>query len=198
MIQEENALRTKKMFADALKQEMCRKPVRKITVTALSDICGVNRKTFYYHFEDIYALLKWMLDREAVEVVKHFDLMVDYEEAIIFVMDYVEANDYFLNCTYDSLGRDALKQFFQADFREVTECVIRAEEENAGCCLEEPYRSFVCDFLISGLADLLIEWIRNPKKRNRTEIINYVVWVLHGSLAGILSEGKTRPSFLQS
>ena len=198
MIQEENALRTKEMFANALKQEMRRKPVQKITVTALSGICGVNRKTFYYHFEDIYALLKWMLEREAVEIVKNFDLMVDYEEAIAFVMDYVEANDYILNCAYDSLGRDALKQFFQTDFREVTECVIRAEEEDAGRVLEEPYRTFVCDFLISGLAELLIEWIRNPKMRNRTDITDYVVWVLHGALAGILSENRKRPPFLQN
>lgn len=27
-------------------------------------------QTFYYHFEDIYALLKWMLEAEAIEVVK--------------------------------------------------------------------------------------------------------------------------------
>ena len=32
--------------------------------------CGVNRKTFYYHFEDIYAPLKWMLEEEAGNVVK--------------------------------------------------------------------------------------------------------------------------------
>lgn len=32
--------------------------------------CGLNRNSFYYRFEDIYALFKWMLGQEAVEVVK--------------------------------------------------------------------------------------------------------------------------------
>ena len=50
----------------------------------------MNRKTFYYHFEDIYALLHWMLQEEAIEVVRNFDLLVDYEDAIIFVVDYIE------------------------------------------------------------------------------------------------------------
>ena len=54
--------------------------------------CNLNRKTFYYHFEDIYALLKWTL----------------------------EQNSFFLNCIYDSLGRDQMKRFlYQEDRKSV-------------------------------------------------------------------------------
>lgn len=59
--------------------------------------CNINRKTFYYHFEDIYDLLKWMFEEEAINVIKHFDLLIDYEEAITFVMDYVEQNDHIIS-----------------------------------------------------------------------------------------------------
>ena len=31
------------------------KPLDKITVKDIVDDCGVNRNTFYYHFQDIYA-----------------------------------------------------------------------------------------------------------------------------------------------
>ena len=34
---------------------MEKKPLSKITVSEIIADCGVNRKTFYYHFEDIYA-----------------------------------------------------------------------------------------------------------------------------------------------
>ena len=74
--------------------------------------CGLNRKTFYYHFEDVYALLKWTLEEEAIEVVKKFDLMVDYEEAILFVMDYVDSNKHMINCAYDAIGSEEMKRFF--------------------------------------------------------------------------------------
>ena len=79
--------------------------------------CNVNRKTFYYHFEDIYDLLKWTLEQEAIDVVKNFDLLIDYEDAIRFVVEYVNKNAHILNCAYDSMGRDELKRFFTMTLR---------------------------------------------------------------------------------
>lgn len=57
-----------------------------------------------------------MLNEDAIEVVKHFDLLVDYEDAIRFVMDYVDENDYMINCAYDAIGRDEMKRFFLFGF----------------------------------------------------------------------------------
>ena len=54
----ESSLKTKKALASSLKKVMAKKPLRKITVTEIVNDCNVNRKTFYYHFEDIFALLK--------------------------------------------------------------------------------------------------------------------------------------------
>lgn len=128
MKHEEISLNTKKALAGSLKSAMKKKPFQKITVSELIQDCDVNRKTFYYHFEDIYALLKWTFEQEAIEVVKHFDLLVDYEEAIHFIMDYVEANEYIINCAYDSIGRDELKRFFSADFLEIVASIINHTE----------------------------------------------------------------------
>ena len=74
---------TKKLLADTLKKIMRSKPFSKITVSEIIQECGVNRKTFYYHFQDIYDLLKWVFDEEAIQVVRHFDLLENYEEATI-------------------------------------------------------------------------------------------------------------------
>ena len=73
MKQKEISLTTKKELAAALKTLMTRKPLTKITVRELTEECGLNRNSFYYHFEDIFALFKWMLEAEAVEVVKQYD-----------------------------------------------------------------------------------------------------------------------------
>lgn len=96
MKHEVTTLNTKRTLAASLKSFTEKKPLSKITVSDIIADCGVNRKTFYYHFEDIYALLKWMLEEEAVNVVKQFDLLVDYREAVLFVMNYVRKNKHLL------------------------------------------------------------------------------------------------------
>lgn len=98
------------MLCASLKKIMKHKAFSKITVSELIKDCNVNRKTFYYHFEDIYGLLKWILEQEAFEVVKQFDLLVNYRDAFDFAINYVEQNSFFLNCIYDSVGRDELKR----------------------------------------------------------------------------------------
>lgn len=122
---------TKKMLAESLKRAMKQKNFSKITVSEIIQDCNVNRKTFYYHFEDIYALLKWMFEEEAIGVVKHFDLLVDYEEAIRFIMNYIDENDYIISCAYNSIGREEMKQFFCADFWGIINTVINSAEARA-------------------------------------------------------------------
>ena len=59
------ATSTKKALAAALKKMMEVKPIDKITVKDLVEICGVNRQTFYYHFDDVYDLLEWVFEEDA-------------------------------------------------------------------------------------------------------------------------------------
>lgn len=182
---EEISRNTKKSLAESLKKAMQKKPFQKITVSELIQDCGINRKTFYYHFEDIYDLLKWMLEEESIKVVKHFDLLVDYEEAITFVMDYVEENDHILNCIYHSIRRDELERFFRADFLEIIRSVIEQMERLAGKSLNPGYKDFLCQFYTNAVAGILTEWVTNQDKRDRTAVINYLSATVKDSLTGI-------------
>ena len=55
---------TKRALAQSLKHLMEQKPLEKITVVDISEDCGVNRQTFYYHFQDIYDLIEWIYINE--------------------------------------------------------------------------------------------------------------------------------------
>ena len=187
MTHEEISLQTKRQLADALKEAMKKKPFSKITVSELVSSCGMNRKTFYYHFQDIYDLLVWMFEQEAVDIVKQFDLIVDYDEAIQFIMDYIDENDRILNCAYDSIGRDALRNFFYRDFEEIAGAMIGRAEEHAGKQLEPGYREYLCRFYTEGLSGLMVEWIRNRKIRDRDAYMKYIVDSVRDSLLGILN-----------
>lgn len=188
MKHEVTSLNTKKTLAESLKKIMKIKSFSKITVTEIINDCGVNRKTFYYHFEDIYALLKWIFENEAVEVVKHFNLAVDYEEAILFIMDYIDKNDYLINCAYDSIGCDEMKRFFYNDFIEIISGLINAAEKDFNTELEPDYKLFLCNFYTEALAGILVDWIKHKEQRNREQVIEYVCMTMKKSLNGIMTK----------
>ena len=42
------------------------KPVNKITVKDIAETCGINRNTFYYHFQDIPGLLEEIMGKRRI------------------------------------------------------------------------------------------------------------------------------------
>lgn len=66
---------TKHALAQALKELMAQKPIEKITIHDLAERCGIRRQNFYYHFEDVYDLLRWMFQEEEVALMTHIQVV---------------------------------------------------------------------------------------------------------------------------
>ena len=186
MTHEEASLKTKETLAAALKRCMEKKPLGKITVSDLIREANVNRKTFYYHFEDISDLFQWLLHAEAVDVVKSYDLQTDYEQAILFVMDYIEENSHILNCAYDSLGRENMKRFLKKDFLEAIGGVIDQVEATLGLSVSSDYKAFLTNFFTESFAALIIDWFKERDTRSRETTVHYLVTTMQTALPELL------------
>ena len=178
MKHEVTTYQTKKLIASTLKTLMRAKPFSKITVSEIIAGCKINRKTFYYHFEDIFALLKWMFEEEAVAVVRHFDLLADYEDAIRFVMQYVDENDYIISCAYDSIGREEMKRFFYTDFVGVVTSVIDAAEAKLEKKIDPAFKEYAAKFYTEALAGMLIDWAKERDKHDREKVVSYLTSII--------------------
>ena len=150
--------------------------------------CNVNRKTFYYHFANIYELLKWMLEQEAVEVVKNFDLIVDAEDALRFVMDYVANNRHIINGAFDSMGYEEIKRFFYKDLFGVFYGAIEQGEEKLGVRVDPNFRNFLATFYTEASAGLLIEWAKDRAGQDAEAVLQNLLSIYKISIPAILSE----------
>ena len=56
---------TKYALENSLKKLLLQKPLNKITINDITEDCGINRMTFYYHFKDIYDLVEWVCMEDA-------------------------------------------------------------------------------------------------------------------------------------
>lgn len=188
MTHEEMSRHTRQAMSSSLKKFMEQKPLSQITVSEICADCNLNRKTFYYHFEDIYGLLHWMLEQEALTVVKQFQMPEDYDEVISFVIDYVDANSHILNCVYDSVGREGMKKFFSEDFKTYIGLLIEDAEKEAPLPLAPSYRQFLCDFYIDALSGILLDWFLDRSIHTRKEMTAYLTLALKSSIKGAVIE----------
>ncbi|MDO5424652.1 MAG: TetR/AcrR family transcriptional regulator C-terminal domain-containing protein [Eubacteriales bacterium] len=64
---------TKRALADAMKKLLEEKSFSKVSVADICEECGMNRKSFYYHFKDKYDLMNWIFDTEFIQVIQKRD-----------------------------------------------------------------------------------------------------------------------------
>ena len=66
---------TKRALVASLKNQLLKKPLDKVTISDITDDCGISRNTFYYHFQDITALLEHILNADVERVLsQHLDM----------------------------------------------------------------------------------------------------------------------------
>ena len=128
-----------------------------------------------------------MLEEEAIEVVKKFDLLVDYREAVLFVMDYVKTNKHLLCCAYDSMGRDGMKRFFYADFIGITQTVICNTEQQLGLNADADFKKFLAHFYTEAVAGMLIDAFMSREEHEPEKAVEYLSHVIKSSLPGVLA-----------
>ena len=182
------SLKTKQALAESLKKLMRAKPFSKITVTEIVNDCGVNRKTFYYHFEDIYALLSWIFEEEAVNIIKKFYLLNDYDEAMEFIYEYISENKDLLRNAYDAFGSVELSSFFHMSFVGLNESLIESVEQKMHKRLPERTREYLCEFLTEASGGLLLNIISGNMHFDRSKDMMPVSSIIWASIVGVLTE----------
>lgn len=176
---------TKQALADSLRQLLTRKSFSKITVTEIVENYGVNRKTFYYHFEDIYALLRWMLEQDLRSVVISEELTSEPEKVIRFVLGYIKRNRPLLNCVLTELGHDELRNFLYDDLSTPVRLIICKTEQELNLVIEEDYREYLASFFTCGMSGMIIRVLLR-KVPSEQEFIDDMITTFQVSLPALI------------
>ena len=102
---------TKRALEASLKKLLLRKPLNKITISDITEDCGVNRMTFYYHFKDIYDLVDWILMEDAAEALEGLQDFETWSGALREMLEKVQANRVLVLNVYRSVSREQVEQY---------------------------------------------------------------------------------------
>ncbi|WP_051280533.1 TetR/AcrR family transcriptional regulator [Anaerovorax odorimutans] len=171
---------TKKIMAESLKKLMATKPLNKISIKEITDDCGVNRQTFYYHFHDIYDLLAWMYHQEALILLKQNDSCLTWDDGLILLLRYIQKNEAIALCTLNSLGHDHLKQFFYNDIYSFSLTIVNELAE--GLTVSDYHKNFIAHFYTVAFAGLVENWLRDGMKESPEELVHLITITTHDNM----------------
>lgn len=171
---------TKRAMSAALKNLLKEKKLNKITVQDIADECGINRQTFYYHFQDIYDLVEWTCIEDTEKVLKENRTYDTWQEGFLSVFDLAKKDKTFIDNIYRSVSLEMFEQYL---YRLVYPLLKNVVDEKAnGQTVREENKKYIADFYKYAFVGVLLEWIRNDMAESPGQIVDRVSRIVGGAI----------------
>ena len=182
---------TKELMAGAMRELMATKPVDKITIKDIVEKCGVNRQTFYYHFEDADDLLEWIFEEDAGRVLPTEVSYDRWEEDVMKFFRYLVENRTFALNVYNSNSRLYMLRFYS---QKLEKCVRDfAEIVSEGKNISRQDFDFVVSFYTEGIVGLISRWLDYNMELPKTVTFERFIQLLCDSVENMLSRFEMDP-----
>ena len=148
---------TEKAIKASFMKLLNEKPLKQISVRDIVDGCGVNRNTFYYHFQDIPSLIGSIIKDDADRIMKENPRFTSIEECLNTAIVFSLENQRAILHIYRSVNRDIFEQ----------------------------YQWRVCDYVVTSYFDEILK-DRNVSDKDRKVLITYGTCLCFGVIIGWL------------
>ena len=165
---------------------LLKKPVNKITISDITEDCGINRMTFYYHFKDIYDLVEWSCVEDAARALDGKKTYDTWQQGFQQIFQAVLDNKPFVQNVYQSVNREQVETYLYSLTHNLLIGVI--EEKAVGMQVRDEDKEFIADFFKFAFVGLMLDWIRNGMKKDPQQIIDRLSILIEGDITRALNK----------
>ena len=155
-------------------------PIEKITVTKITERCGINRNTFYYYYQDVLALLEEIIYTKAEKlfVLDEDNLTDSWKSNLRFIGEYARKNEAFIKSVYQSMGRDAFGDYLvDISYKSILKSIelMNHDENNT-----EKDMQNAAYILAKMFSETAVEWIRGKMDNDPVTIMERAIIIIDG------------------
>ena len=169
---------TKYALGNSLKTFLLKKPLTKITIYDLTHDCGINRMTFYYHFEDIYDLVEWLCHEEVKDIIQ--DSHHTWSEKLLFLLYKAKENKAYIDNLYHSIGRRQIESYLSPLIQNIL--MEQIHQNPLSLDILDEYKTFISKFYSYCLTGLLLDWVNENMSENPEHLANKITEMMTGSI----------------
>ena len=160
-------------------------PLHEISVKMIVENCGINRKSFYYHYRDIPALLEELVTEDTESIIRACQGLPSLEARLGVIANHILQNRRIMLHIYRSLSRDSFEKGLLRLCETVAQLYvssvvgtkkIRQEDLSVVVCL---YR---CE-----LFGLFLQWLMDGLRQDIDPLIHRACCLCEQTCAELLS-----------
>ena len=179
---------TKRALEQSLKNLLLKKPLTKITVGDITEDCGINRMTFYYHFKDIYDLVEWSCLEDAKRALDEKKTYDTWQQGLLQIFKAVQENKPFILNVYRCVHREQVEKYLQPLVDQLLLNVIN--EKAAGITVRDEDKQFIAQVYSYMFIGLMLDWIKDDMREDPQQIVEKLSKLIKGSVSVALSRFK--------
>lgn len=181
------SLITKKAIARGFKNILKNKSFEKITIAEITAQCGLNRQTFYYHFQDKYALINWIVYQEAILVIKKDLTIQNWDVKVLELLFIMKKDAHFYQTTLKDIDGTEFQNYLFTVTKEIFMEMIDHLRSDSKITPEitpimnMEKKKVAAEFLSYGVVGMIIAWAQNGMKQSPDDITKNIKDIINGA-----------------
>ena len=172
------ARQTKHAIRQAFLDLLNEYPLDKISVKDIAEKSAVNRNTFYYYYEDIYALVEEIFEEETELFLEKLHDYNSWPEAFREATRFACTNRRAIYHLYNSANRHILEHYYHKVSMAAMTSYVRSQAE--GLPVTEEDIHVLAEFYAAALGGMTINWLRGGMRGDMDDYIDRLGYLLDG------------------
>lgn len=157
--------KTKLKMAEALKELMHDTSFEKITVSDVTEKCNIHRQTFYYHFQDRYELLDWVIYTDLINpLLSDFTLDNMYDKIYNTFITLKDNKRFYQNALKSNMSN--LTRYVNTIATEQFVGVIEKLHSDNGINTSRGDDILIANFFGYGISGIAFDWVQKGMKES--------------------------------
>ncbi len=187
---------TKNLIKQEFIKLLNKKSLHNITVTEIAKQCKIERKTFYYHYENLPQLVKEIFDEELEDVIKEFNETLSWEESFITAAKFILENKKVVKHMYESDYKIELEKYIFSISGEIMRKYVRRVAKDTKA--QEIDIKLIAYFYQCALSSSLVEWVATDMKTDPKLVTRRLGKLMDGNILESLKRSEKLEKLTQS
>ncbi|MDU6032099.1 MAG: TetR/AcrR family transcriptional regulator C-terminal domain-containing protein [Peptoniphilus harei] len=187
---------TKNLIKQEFIKLLNKKSLHNITVTEIAKQCKIERKTFYYHYENLPQLVKEIFDEELEDVIKEFNETLSWEESFISAEKFILDNKKVVKHMYESDYKIELEKYIFSISGEIMRKYVRRVAKDTKA--QEIDIKLIAYFYQCAFSSSLIQWVATDMKTDPKLVTRRLGKLMDGNILESLKRSEKLEKLTQS